>query len=94
MEVQTHDGTGVTLVNVVLIQASFRPSTIIPVGLVNVAFFRTNQESRRFVVRKIERSDGYLPGFVVTSMDEFQRFLLCRTTLGIMKEPDVIVEHT
>ena len=29
-----------TLVDVVLIQASFRPSTIIPVGLVNVTFFR------------------------------------------------------
>ena len=60
-----------TLVDVELIQTSFRPSAIVPVGLVNVALLRANQESRRFVVWKIECSDGHLPGFVVTSVDEF-----------------------
>ena len=75
MEVQTHDGTGVTLVDIVLIQASFRPGTIIPMGLVNIAFFCPNQEGSGFIVWKIKRSDRYLPGFVVTGVDEFQRFL-------------------
>ena len=44
-------------------------------GLVNVAFFCADQKSRRFVVWEIECGDGHLPGFVVTSVDEFQRFL-------------------
>ena len=60
-----------TLVDIVLIQTSFRPSAVISVGLVNIAFFGTDQERRRFVVWEIERGDGYLPGFVVTSVDEF-----------------------
>jgi len=91
--VQTHDRTGVTLVDVELIQTSFRPSAVVPVGLVNVAFLCTNQESRRFVVWEIECSDCYLPGFVVTSVDEFQGFLSRRQKSRQMKEPDV-VEHT
>ena len=44
-------------------------------GLVNVAFFCADQESRRFVVWEIKCGDGHLPGFVVTGVDEFQRFL-------------------
>jgi len=44
-------------------------------GLVNVAFFCADQKSRRFIVWEIERGDGHLPGFIVTSMDKFQRFL-------------------
>ena len=75
MEVQTHDWPTVALVDVVLVQTGFRPSTIIPVGLVNVAFFRTDQESRCFVVWEVKCGDGYLPCFVVTSVDEFQGFL-------------------
>jgi hypothetical protein len=63
------------------------------VSLVNVAFFRTDQESRRFVVWEIERGDGYLPGFVVTSMDEFQGFLSRRQKSRQTKEAK-FVERT
>lgn len=39
-----------TLVNVVLIQSGFLPSTVVPVGLVNVAFFFcTNQEGHHLI---------------------------------------------
>ena len=75
MEVQTHHGTTVALVDIVLVQTSLCPSTIIPMSLVDVAFLCTDQESRRFVVWEVECGDGYLPGFVVASVDEFQRFL-------------------
>ena len=59
------------LVDIVLIQTSFRPSTVVSVGLVNIAFLSPDQERRRFVVWEIERGDGYLPSFVVASVDEF-----------------------
>ena len=38
----------------------------------NVAFVRTNHESRCFIVWEIECGNGYLPGFVVTGVNEFQ----------------------
>ena len=61
-----------TLVDIVLIQAGFRPSTVIPMGLVNIAFFCSDHEGRRFIVREIERGDGNFPCFVVTGVDELQ----------------------
>jgi len=70
MEVQAHDRSTMTLVDIVLVQTSFRPSTVVSVGLVDIAFFGTDQECRRFVVWEIERGDGYLPGLVVASVDE------------------------
>jgi len=58
------------------------------VSLINVAFLCADQESRRFVIWEIECGDGYLPGFVVTSVDEFQGFLSRRKNQQ-MKEPKV-----
>ena len=93
MEVQTHDGSTVAFVDVVLIQTSFCPSTIISVGLVNVALFCTDQESRRFVVWEIERGDGNLSSFVVTSVDKLQGFLSRRQESGQI-ERQRLVERT
>ena len=71
MEVQAHDRSTVALVDIVLVQTSFRPSTVISVGLVNIAFFSPDQKRRRFVVWEIERGDCYLPSFVMASVYEF-----------------------
>jgi hypothetical protein len=90
MEVQTHDGSTVTLVDVILVQPSFRPSTIISMGLVNVALFCTDQESRRFVVWEIKCGDGYFPGFVVTRVDEFQGFLSRHQKSRQVKESNTV----
>ena len=69
MKVQTHHGSTVTLVDIVLVQTGFRPGTVVAVGLINVAFFCSNHEGRRFVAWEIKRGDGYFPGFVVTSVN-------------------------
>jgi len=43
-------------------------------GLVNITLFCADQKSRRFIVWEIECGDGHL-GFVMTSVDEFQKSL-------------------
>ena len=72
---QTHYGTSVTLVDVVLIESGFGPSAVVPMGLINIPFFCPNHECRRFVVREVKRGYGDFPGFVVTGVNEFQGFL-------------------
>lgn len=63
------------LVYVVLVQTSFRPSTVISIGLIYVAFFSTYPECRRFVVREIEGRDCNFTGFAVSCMNELECFL-------------------
>ena len=72
---QAHDRPCVALVDVVLIQASFSSCSVIPVRLVNIAFFRSNHKRGCLVVREVERGNGHLPGFVVTGVDELKGFL-------------------
>jgi hypothetical protein len=83
----------VTLVDVVLIETGFRPRTVIPMGLVNIAFFSSNHEGRGFVVREIKRGNGNLPCFVMPSVDEFERFLLRGKTSRPVKQQGV-TKHT
>jgi hypothetical protein len=90
MEVQTHDRSTVTLVDVILVQPGFRPGTIISMGLVNVALFCTDQESCRFVIWEIKCGDGYFPGFVVTRVDEFQGFLSQHQESRQMKKSNTV----
>jgi len=65
----------VAFVNIVLVEASLCTRTIIPVGLIDIAFFCTNPESRRFIVGKIEGSYSYFAGLVMSSVNELKGFL-------------------
>lgn len=70
-----HDGSCVSFVDVILIQTSLGPSTIIAVRLIDVSFFCADEESSRFVIGEVERGNGDFYCFVMSRMDEFQGFL-------------------
>ena len=85
MEMHPHDRPRVTLVDVVLVQTCLRPRAVVPICLIHVAFFSTNPERRRFVVREVERRDRNLARLVVSGVNELQRFLrciLCQSVIG------------
>jgi hypothetical protein len=72
---KSHDRARVAFVNIILVEASLGTGTIIPIGLVHVAFFCTNPESRCFIVRKVEGSYGYFACLVMAGMNELKGFL-------------------
>lgn len=72
---QSHDRTCVSLVHIVLVQPSFGASTVIPVGLVDIAFFRPDPKRRRLVVREIKRRNGDFARLVVAGVHKLKRFL-------------------
>jgi hypothetical protein len=57
-------------INVVLVEASLCTRTIIPVSLIDIAFFCSDPESRRFIVGKVEGSYGYFARLVMASVNE------------------------
>ena len=66
MKVDTHDGSGVSPINIVLIQASFCTGPVVSIGLVYVALLRSREESRRLVVREVQAGDSDLRSLIVS----------------------------
>ena len=75
VEVQTHNRRGVSLVDVVLVQAGLRARAVVPIRLVDVALLSADPEGSRLIVREVEGSDGDLAGLIVAGVDEFEGFL-------------------
>ena len=75
MEVKPHDRARVAFVNIILIEASFCTRTIIPISLINIAFFCTNPERGRLIVREVEGSYSYFACLVMPGVNELKGFL-------------------
>ena len=75
MEIKSHDRARVAFVNVILVESSLGTCTVIPISLIDVAFFGTNPESRRFIVGEVEGSYGHFPCLVMSSVNELERLL-------------------
>lgn len=75
MEVKSRDRARVAFINIVLVESSLCARTIIPISLIDIAFFCANPESRRFVVRKVEGSYGHFACLVMSSVNELKGFL-------------------
>lgn len=54
-----------TFVDILLVETCFGSSSIVPVGLVDVAFLGSDPEGGGFVVGEIQGGDGNLVGFDV-----------------------------
>jgi len=75
VEVESEDGPKVTFVDVVWVEACLRTCAVVPIGLIDIAFFGANPEGGGFIRWEVEGSDGYLACFVMTMMHELQSFL-------------------
>jgi len=75
MEVKSHYGTCMAFIDVVLVETSFCPSTVVSVGLIYIALLSAYPEGCGFIVREIECCDCNFTGFVVSRMNKFERFL-------------------
>ena len=92
MEVETHDWTGMALVDVVLVKTRLRSRTVITICLVNISFFSTDPKCSSFVVREVKGRDGHFTGLVVPRVDELQCFLGCVSAL--LRDKGEIKERT
>ena len=72
---KSHDRARVALINIILVEASLCTRTIIPISLIDIAFFCANPESCRFVVGKVEGSYGHFARLVMSSVNELKGFL-------------------
>ena len=72
---ESHDRTRVAFINIVLVEASLCTRTIIPISLVDIAFFCANPEGRRFVVGKVESSYGHFACLIMSSVNKLKGFL-------------------
>lgn len=67
---QAGDGSRMTFIHVMLIEASFGSRTVITIGLIHISFFRTNPECGCFVVGEVQCGDGNFIGLAVVGMNE------------------------